>query len=94
MPHENYYGCDQLWTDTYWCNNQYKSVLDHLIMYLFPITSCRLGQSFFVVFQLGERKRTSIGMELIIEPQLLFLDEPTPGLDAYTAVSVVKLMKK
>ena len=42
----------------------------------------------------GERKRTSIGMELIIEPQLLFLDEPTPGLDAYTAVSVVKLMKK
>jgi len=33
-------------------------------------------------------------MELIIEPQVLFLDEPTTGLDAYTAVSVVKLLKK
>jgi len=42
----------------------------------------------------GERKRTNIGMELIAEPQLLFLDEPTTGLDAYTAVSVVKLLKK
>ncbi len=42
----------------------------------------------------GERKRTNIGMELIIEPQVLFLDEPTTGLDAHTAVSVVKLLKR
>ena len=33
-------------------------------------------------------------MELIIEPQVLFLDEPTTGLDAHTAVSVIKLLKK
>ena len=33
-------------------------------------------------------------MELIIEPQILFLDEPTTGLDASTAVSVVQLLKK
>ena len=32
-------------------------------------------------------------MELIIEPQVLFLDEPTTGLDANTAVSVVQLLK-
>jgi len=32
---------------------QYQSILDHLITYLFPISSCRLGQSFFVGFQLG-----------------------------------------
>ena len=42
----------------------------------------------------GERKRTNIGMELIIEPQVLFLDEPTTGLDAFTAVSFVQLLKK
>jgi len=42
----------------------------------------------------GERKRTNIGMELIIEPQVLFLDEATTGLDAYTAVSVVQLLKE
>ena len=42
----------------------------------------------------GERKRTNIGMELIIEPAVLFLDEPTTGLDAHTAVSVIQLLKK
>ena len=42
----------------------------------------------------GERKRTSIGMELIISPEVLFLDEPTTGLDATTAFIVVKLLKR
>jgi ATP-binding cassette subfamily G (WHITE) protein 2 len=27
----------------------------------------------------GERKRTSIGMELVLSPKVLFLDEPTTG---------------
>ena len=28
----------------------------------------------------GERKRTCIGMELITNPDVLFLDEPTTGM--------------
>jgi len=28
----------------------------------------------------GERKRTCIGMELVLAPKILFLDEPTTGL--------------
>jgi ATP-binding cassette subfamily G (WHITE) protein 2 len=27
----------------------------------------------------GEKKRTSIGMELVLSPNILFLDEPTTG---------------
>ena len=53
-----------------------------------------MGNNFIRGVSGGERKRTNIGMELIIEPQFLFLDEPTTGLDAYTAVSVAKLLKK
>lgn len=42
----------------------------------------------------GEKKRTNIGMELIIDPAVLFLDEPTTGLDASTANSVLLLLKR
>lgn len=41
----------------------------------------------------GERKRTSIGMEIIADPSVLFLDEPTTGLDAFTAGSVIQTLK-
>ena len=58
---------------------------------MFPL---QIGTEFFRGVSGGERKRTNIGMELIIEPQILFLDEPTTGLDAYTAVSVIKLLKE
>ena len=54
----------------------------------------QVGNEFFRGVSGGERKRTSTGMELIIQPQVLFLDEPTTGLDAFTAVSVVKLLKR
>jgi len=37
----------------------------------------------------GERKRTSVGVELITDPSLIFLDEPTTGLDSFTATSVM-----
>jgi ABC-type multidrug transport system ATPase subunit len=42
----------------------------------------------------GERKRTSIGVELITDPSLIFLDEPTTGLDSFTAFTVVEVMKE
>jgi ABC-type multidrug transport system ATPase subunit/ABC-type multidrug transport system permease subunit len=42
----------------------------------------------------GERKRTSVGVELVTSPALVFLDEPTSGLDSFNAVQLCQLLKK
>ena len=42
----------------------------------------------------GERKRVSIGSELVRDPSWLFLDEPTSGLDSMTAYFTVQLLRQ
>ena len=40
----------------------------------------------------GEKKRASIGVELITNPALLFVDEPTTGMDSFTAKKIVETL--
>jgi ABC-type multidrug transport system ATPase subunit len=42
----------------------------------------------------GQKKRTSVGVEMITEPSLLFLDEPTSGLDSFAAFNMVHLLTR
>ena len=42
----------------------------------------------------GERKRVSIGHEILIDPAILLLDEPTSGLDSTTALKIVQVLQK
>uniref|UniRef100_A0A8C7G0M2 Broad substrate specificity ATP-binding cassette transporter ABCG2-like n=1 Tax=Oncorhynchus kisutch TaxID=8019 RepID=A0A8C7G0M2_ONCKI len=61
---------------------------------LTKVADSRVGTQLIRGISGGERKRTNIGMELIIDPPVLFLDEPTTGLDASTANSVLLLLKR
>lgn len=61
------------------------------------LTDCadtKIGTEFLRGVSGGERKRCSIGMELITSPSLLFLDEPTTGLDSNTANCIINLLHK
>uniref|UniRef100_A0A3Q1GVL8 ATP-binding cassette, sub-family G (WHITE), member 2a n=1 Tax=Acanthochromis polyacanthus TaxID=80966 RepID=A0A3Q1GVL8_9TELE len=73
-----------------------KQRVDRLIqeLGLGRVADSRVGTQLIRGISGGERKRTNIGMELIIDPSVLFLDEPTTGLDASTANSVLLLLKR
>lgn len=87
-----------------------KAELKHILKLLFfflpdycssPLSSVccscvwiQIGTEFLRGVSGGERKRCSIGMELITSPSLLFLDEPTTGLDSNTANCIIGLLHK
>ncbi|XP_069124330.1 broad substrate specificity ATP-binding cassette transporter ABCG2-like isoform X1 [Argopecten irradians] len=73
-------------------NERVENVIQEL-----GLTHCadtKVGNEFIRGVSGGERKRTNIGMELIISPPVLFLDEPTTGLDSNTANSVMLLLRR
>ncbi|CAF3389951.1 unnamed protein product [Rotaria sp. Silwood1] len=58
-----------------------KSIIDEVIRQL-DLEKCadsNVGNEFQRGVSGGERKRTNIGMELVLSPNVLFLDEPTTG---------------
>lgn len=41
----------------------------------------------------GEKRRVTIAMQILTEPRVLLLDEPTSGLDAFTAASIIDVLR-
>ena len=72
-----------------------KNIVDKMISTL-HLEKCKdtiVGDSTLKGISGGERKRLSVGMEMIMNPSIIFLDEPTSGLDTYTAYSLIKSLK-
>ncbi|GFF50054.1 uncharacterized ABC transporter ATP-binding protein/permease YOL075C [Aspergillus udagawae] len=42
----------------------------------------------------GEKRRTSIGVQMLANPSVLFCDEPTTGLDATSAFQIIRTLKR
>ncbi|WOH16313.1 hypothetical protein DCAR_0935864 [Daucus carota subsp. sativus] len=61
------------------------------------LTKCKnsmIGGPLFRGISGGEKKRVSIGQEMLINPSLLLLDEPTSGLDSTTAQRILNTLKR
>ncbi|KAG1472209.1 hypothetical protein G6F56_001677 [Rhizopus delemar] len=70
-----------------------ETILDLLEMQDIGDAQIGLVESGFGI-SVEERKRLTIGMELVGKPQLLFLDEPTSGLDAQSSYNIIRFIRK
>lgn len=57
------------------------------------ISASRVGEGSASGVSGGERRRLSIGVELIHDPAVLLIDEPTSGLDSASALHIVSLLR-
>ncbi|KAL3338500.1 hypothetical protein AABB24_027564 [Solanum stoloniferum] len=76
--------------------NQEKIEQAELVIMELGLTRCRnsmIGGQLFRGISGGERKRVSIGQEMLVNPSLLLLDEPTSGLDSTTAQRIMLTLR-
>ncbi|CAM9446521.1 unnamed protein product [Ectocarpus sp. 4 AP-2014] len=74
------------------CNQRVDKVLASL-----GLEGCqhtKVGNVFLKGVSGGQKRRTSIGVELVVQRKILFLDEPTSGLDAASASEIMALLKR
>ncbi|XP_065564729.1 protein scarlet-like isoform X3 [Artemia franciscana] len=74
-----------------------KEIIDRLISEL-SLGNCENtqigGEGFEKGISGGEMKRLAFASEVLTDPPVLFCDEPTTGLDSFSAETLVKIMKK
>lgn len=57
------------------------------------VAGSRVGDNRIRGISGGERRRVSIGVEVIHDPKVLILDEPTSGLDSNSALQIIDMVK-
>ncbi|KAL5049175.1 hypothetical protein BDW71DRAFT_217786 [Aspergillus fruticulosus] len=69
--------------------------VDHIIdlLELYDIRDALIGVP-GAGLSIEQRKRVTLGVELVAKPTLLFLDEPTSGLDGQSAYNIIRFLRK
>ncbi|HDS07361.1 MAG TPA: ATP-binding cassette domain-containing protein [Bacteroides sp.] len=83
------------------CLNDYdeekiREIVDRVMIDLniYDIRDLKVGKPLSKVISGGQRKRVNIGLELIREPSVLFVDEPTSGLSSLDSEMVMNLLRE
>ncbi len=61
---------------------------------ILDIKNLKVGSPLTKTISGGQRKRLNIGLELLREPSVLFVDEPTSGLSSRDAENIMDLLKE
>lgn len=98
---ENLTVFENLYFNTKFCyNNKTKDELIELVnttlksLDLYEIKDLQVGSVMNKLISGGQRKRLNIALELIREPSILFVDEPTSGLSSRDSENVMDLLRK
>ena len=93
--YQNLYYNARLCLDSYTSEQIGEMVNQVLVdLDLFEIRDLKVGKPLNKVISGGQRKRVNIGLELIREPSVLFVDEPTSGLSSVDSEMVMTLLKE
>ena len=83
------------------CFSQYSSkTLERLVervlmnLGLSEIRNLKVGSPLDKTISGGQRKRVNIGLELLRQPSVLFVDEPTSGLSSQDSENIMDLLKE
>jgi len=92
---QNLYFNARLCLDTY-DDEKIREVVKQVLidLDLYEIRDLKVGKPLNKVISGGQRKRVNIGLELIREPSVLFVDEPTSGLSSVDSEMVMTLLKE
>ncbi len=64
------------------------------LLELSDVANNLIGNAVILGLAPGQLKRVTIGVELVSNPPILFLDEPTTGLDSRSAYTVMRVIRK
>jgi ABC-type multidrug transport system ATPase subunit len=92
---QNLYFNAKLCLDNY-DEDKLNEVVDQVLLDLdlYEIKDFKVGKPLSKVISGGQRKRVNIGLELIREPSILFVDEPTSGLSSVDSEMVMNLLRE